>query len=487
MCLTGLIAATTWLNSSVAEETAYPIKHVVVIFQENISFDHYFGTYPNAKNPPGEPRFHAKPDTPSVNGLNDTLLTRNPNSLQPHRIDRSHVNTADQDHDYTAEQQAFDMGLMDKFVQFTGTPEGSGPTRVMDYYDGNVVTALWNYAQHFAMSDNSYGADFGPSTVGALNLISGNTHGVASTVGDVSGDVVSGTVIGDPQPTLDSATSRESVQLTGTNIGDLLNKQNITWGWFQGGFDNPTATHIGSNGKPKTDYIPHHEPFQYYAQTANKNHLSPTSVAAIGKTDQANHQYDINRFFQALDAGSLSAVSFLKAPGYQDGHAGYSDPLLEQEFLVNTINRIMQSPFWRDTAIIIAWDDSDGWYDHVMPPLVNHSQTQFDALTGPGQAGTNPPLAGYQGRAGYGPRLPLLVISPFAKKNYVDHTITDQSSIIQFIEDNWNLGRLGNGSFDALAGPLLNMFDFGDRDDDHAGHRRLILDPSTGEPRNWGR
>jgi len=125
MCLRGLIAATAWLNTGVAEETAYPIKHVVAIFQENTSFDHYFGTYPIALNPPGEPPFHAKPDTPSVNGLNETLLTKNPNSLQPHRIDRSHVNTAEQDHDYTAEQQAFDMGLMDKFVQFTGNRSDS--------------------------------------------------------------------------------------------------------------------------------------------------------------------------------------------------------------------------------------------------------------------------------------------------------------------------------------------------------------------------
>ena len=483
MCLTGLIAATAWLNTSVAEDTTSPIKHVVVIFQENISFDHYFGTYPNALNPPGEPQFKATPDTPSVNGLNETLLTKNLNSLQPHRIDRSHVNTADQDHGYMAEQQAFDMGLMDKFVQFTGTPEGTGPTRVMDYYDGNVVTALWNYAQHFAMSDNSYGTDFGPSTVGALNLISGNTHGVVNTVGDVSGDVASGTVISDPQPILDSASSRESVQLAGTNIGDLLNAKKLTWGWFNGGFDNPNASHIGSDGNPKKDYIPHHEPFQYYAQTANPNHLPPTSVSAIGKTDQANHQYDITRFFQALDAGLLPAVSFLKAPGYQDGHAGYSDPLLEQEFLVNTINRIMESPFWRDTAVIIAYDDSDGWYDHVMSPIVNDSQTSFDALTGPGTAGTNSPLAGFQGRAGYGPRLPLMVISPFAKKNFVDHAISDQSSIIRFIEDNWNLGRIGNGSFDDLAGSLLNMFDFSKQD--NGQNRRLILDPSTGEPRNW--
>jgi phospholipase C len=459
-------------------ETAYPIRHVVVIFQENVSFDHYFATYPNAANLAGEPPFYPKPNTPTVNGLNEALLTANQNTLQPQRIDRSHVNTADQDHNYQAEQQAFDHGLMDQFVQFTGTPETGGPTKVMDYYDGNVVTGLWYYAQYFAMNDNSYGTCFGPSTVGALNLISGNTHGATGTPADLLADTVDGTVIDDPQPTPDSATTRDKVQMAGTNVGDLLNAKKITWGWFQGGFDNPSAVHTGSDGKPKGDYIPHHEPFQYYPQTANPNHLPPTSVAMIGQTDQANHQYDITRFFQALDAGILPAVSYLKAPGYQDGHAGYSDPLLEQQFVVTTINRLMQSPFWEHIAIFILWDDSDGWYDHVMPPIVNDSQTKYDQLTAPGITGANPPLKGYQGRAGYGPRLPFLVISPFAKENFVDHTITDQSSTLRFIEDNRKLGGIGNGSFDALAGSPVNMFDFRREFDD----RRLFLDPITGEP-----
>jgi phospholipase C len=460
--------------------TTYPIKWVVVIFQENVSFDHYFGTYPFALNPPGEPPFFAKPGTPSVNGLNETLLTNNQNSLQPQRLDRSHVNTADQDHDYQAEQQAFHKGLMDKFVEFTGTAEGNGPSKVMDYFDGNTVTALWNYAQNFAMSDNSYDTTFGPSTPGALNLVSGNTNGAtpANLVTAFGPDTIDGTVINDAQPTGDIATNRDNVQMSGTNIGDLLNSKNITWGWFQGGFDDITASHIGSDGLPKIDYIPHHEPFQYYPQTANPKHLPPTSVAMIGQTDQANHQYDINRFFDALSAHNLPAISYLKAPGYEDGHAGYSDPLLEQQFLVNTINVLMKSPEWKQMAIIIAWDDSDGWYDHVMPPIVNNSQTTSDALTGPGKAGKNPPLGGFQARAGYGPRLPLLVISPYAKSNFVDHSITDQSSVLRFIEDNWGLPRTSSASFDGFAGTLLNMFDFA------AAQRtaRLILDPGTGEP-----
>jgi phospholipase C len=123
-------------------------------------------------------------------------------------------------------------------------------------------------------------------------------------------------------------------------------------------------------------------------------------------------------------------VSFLKAPAYQDGHAGYSDPLLEQQFLVTIINRLMQSPEWHEIAIFIAYDDSDGWYDHVMPPIVNDSQTPFDALTGKETTGANTPLGTWQGRAGHRPRLPLCAILPFAKENFVDHTITDQSSIL---------------------------------------------------------
>src|SRR5579883_3313603 len=163
--------------------TATPIKHLVVIFDENVSFDHYFGTYPYATNPAGEPFFKARPGTPTVNGLTTTLLTDNPNAANPRRLDRALALTCDQDHGYTDEQKAFDGGLMDKFVESvsghgcTGSTIGQDKNTVMDYYDGNTVTALWNYAQHFAMSDNSFGTTFGPSTPGALNLVSGQTHG----------------------------------------------------------------------------------------------------------------------------------------------------------------------------------------------------------------------------------------------------------------------------------------------------------------------
>jgi phospholipase C len=479
-------------DSAAATTTSTPIKHLVVIFQENVSFDHYFGTYPTATNPSGEPRFRAAPSTPAVNGLTGALLTNNPNGGNPSRLDRTQALTCDQNHDYTPEQKAFDHGLMDKFIQNTqvnkcSPPDTTAPNLVMDYYDGNTVTAMWNYAQHFAMSDNSFGTTFGPSTPGALNLVSGQTHGTADAI---TGVTANGTVIGDDDPGFDACSASPTIQMSGTNVGDLLNAHKVTWGWFEGGF-RPSAqsggkpvcgsSHTNIGGATVTDYSAHHEPFQYYQSTSNPQHLPPSSVAAIGSTDRANHQYDLSDFWAAADNGHLPSVSYLKAAKYQDGHAGYSDPLDEQHFLVNTINRLQKLDTWKSTAVVIAYDDSDGWYDHVMGPIVNQSQDANDALTDPGQCGTSAPAGGFQDRCGYGPRLPLLAISPFAKTNFVGNSVTDQSSILRLVEDNWKLGPIGNSSFDAKAGSLANLFDFGNR-----GDGQLILDPTTGEPTSGG-
>src|SRR5580700_5209882 len=188
-----------------------PIEHVVVIHQENQSFDHYFATYPTAENPPGEPPFHAAPGNPGINGLAGGLLTHNPNQAAPWRIDRSQarslIGICDNNHDYTQEQQAYDGGLLDQFVQLLG-PNGSGctPDFVMGYVDGNTVTALWNYAQRFAMSDSHFGSTFGPSMPGAINLASGQTAGaIPPNVTSPSGApwVANGTMIGNPPAAFD--------------------------------------------------------------------------------------------------------------------------------------------------------------------------------------------------------------------------------------------------------------------------------------------
>ena len=597
-----------------------PIQHVVVIFQENVSFDHYFGTYPNASNTDGQD-FHGAPGTPAVDGLlpatshslplslrhSTNLLTENPNEALPQRLDSNVIGlsgdaggqlTCDQDHDYSDEQQAFDGGKMDRFVQSVGTGSGTSPfgtpcnaNTVMDYYDGNTVTALWNYAQQYAMSDNSYGTTFGPSAPGAINLISGDTGNV-DTTHEASSPSISTTtspdadltedgrggysLTSDAQPYWDDCSTRDAVAMSGENIGDELNNAGLSWGWFEGGF-RPTTSYsealaaTGHGGQPtstfipdefksagfqnsvphssnqglcdavtpvakalggtgqygyKDDYIPHHEPFQFYASTANPHHLTiPTEadgndtlsgLATVGRDTQSyvngvpqfntpNHNYDMSDFDQLVGAitdhrlppSALPAVSFLKAPGYEDGHAGYSDPADEQQFIVHTVNEMMQSPDWRHTAIIVNYDDSDGWYDHVYSGITNPSLSPADNLTNTtltgatsGQCGSksqsSPPLGGEQGRCGLGPRLPMMVISPFARHNAIDHNLSDQASIINLIEYNWRLPGIP-GSYDqALSGTdssehipfdLAGMFDF-----DSLPNRALSLDPKTGQP-----
>jgi phospholipase C len=607
------------------------IKHVVIIFQENASFDHYFATYPDAKNSDGT-RFVARANTPTVNGLTDGnsqfperisvgLHNFNPNNTvgpptgmnpnggaNPFRMTRDQVVTCSNNHDYKGEQLVTDSGFMDMFPQLNAT-NGAGcatdGSTVMGYFDGNTVTAMWNWAQRFAMSDNSWGTTYGPSTPGALNLISGQTAGavlhsfagtkgatgqltdnvVATSIPDVffvgannpvvPADVVgsaakvpvqTGTLTTDIDPYLDDCGSDKggtvkatTVELTGKNVGDLLNEKGVTWGWFAGGFrtaaaanpatTNPATPLAGVSNDPfgtpsfggaandgqaqnvgaptftpavcaaahvlhpdsttsfdgkaavhpvRTDYNAHHSPFQYYASTRNSHHLPPTSVGMIGKTDQANHQYDLLDFYAALKNGNLPAVSFLKAINRDDGHpGGESDPLSEQRFLAQTINLLQQSPDWASTAVFIAWDDTDGWYDHAAPPLLNPSAAPgFDAVSSANGGNCGSPKSdAIQGRCGFGPRLVLSMVSPWAKVNYVDHTLTDQSSLLRFVEDNWNLNFIDgpavidatNGlrkpgftvapqkqSFDVVTGSFDNMFD----DERHMS--RFIIDPVSG-------
>ncbi|MGB9116466.1 phospholipase C [Bradyrhizobium sp.] len=507
-------------------KTATPIKHLVVIFNENRSFDHYFGTYPNALNPEGEPPFEPARNTQrDINNLlsSPALLDNNPNlnplngtgASNPFRLDRTQANTADQNHAYTAEQAAYDGGKNDLFPLDTGkgTSGGAGgfgtKAQVMGYFDGNTVTALWNYAQNYAMSDNAWTDTYGPSTPGALNMFAGQTNGAvvppglsAAVIADGQGGL---TQINDTDPTGDVCSSKTAqVSVTGKNVGDLLNVANIPWGSFMGGFNLQTINNNGTAGCARstispvigaaiTDYIPHHAWFQYFVSTANLTHARPTSTKAIGytkvpgtnKIDPANHAYDLEDFMTAVGSGNYPAVSFIKLPAFQDGHPGYSDPLDEQTGMITLINFLQEQPDWKSTAVLITWDDSDGWYDHAFATTTSASFSTADALNGTGNCGvpglTNEPNGvnggPVAGRCGPGTRIPFMVISPYAKKNHVSHTLITQASVTKFIEDNWLNGkRIGGGSFDATTGSIMDMFNFHQDDDG----RKLILDPTFG-------
>jgi phospholipase C len=528
---TGTTTPTSFQDAAV---TTTPIKHLVVIFNENVSFDHYFGTYPKATNPTGEPAFSAATGTPSVNGLTTALQTNNPNvtnatnvalatagsfsptEYNPFRLDRSQANTADQNHAYTAEQLASDNGLMDEFPAQTGsgTSGDAGAfgtiAQVMGFFDGNTVTGMWNYAQNFALNDNAYTDTYGPSTPGALGVVSGTLNGAVAGIG-TSAAIADGaggmTLIGDTDPNGDTCASKTStVSMTSKNIGDLLNAKGLTWGGFMGGFNLTTTNANGTSGCSRStfssvlnateaDYSPHHAWFQYYASTQNPMHTRPTSTALIGYADPldssstpVHHQYDVQDFMTAVKSGNYPSVSYIKPPRVNDAHPGNSDPLDEQAFVTNLVNFLQEQPDWNNTAVIITYDDSDGWYDHQFATPTTSSfdtssvqsvntvpgttaagtVTGADQLNGTGRCTSSTATQGVgltgstvNGLCGPGTRVPLIVISPWARVNYVDHTSVSQASVVRFIEDNW-LGsqRIGQGSKDATAGSIMSMFDF---------------------------
>jgi phospholipase C len=272
-----------------------------------------------------------------------------------------------------------------------------------------------------------------------------------------------------------------------------------------GGFDLTRTNINGTTGcarstfssilsRTNTDYIPHHAWFQYYKSTSNPTHARPSSIQAVGHTlepngksvDPANHNYDLNDFYASVLSGNYPAVSYIKMAAYQDGHPGNSDPLDEQEGNVQLINFLQQQPEWNSTLVIITYDDSDGWYDHLFakPTWASYDATA-DQVNGPGQCGTGIAtqvqpngLNGQpvNGRCGPGTRIPFLVISPFAKPNYASANRITQSSVVRFIEDNWLNGqRIGGGSNDATSGVITDMLDF-----TQAPNNKLLLDSVAG-------
>ncbi|MGZ6733968.1 MAG: phospholipase C [Nocardioides sp.] len=622
------------------------IQHVVVLFDENISFDHYFGTYPYAANT-GGPSFTAKAGTAGLPGSSQTITNFtgansgllgmagtsvtntvvpgakgkpgvNPNTVAPYRLGYDQAWTCSQGHGYAAEQKAVlgsatqAPGAMDRFVENTSSNAACANTAAtapagnsefgrnglsMSYTDGNVVTGLWNYAQSYAMSDNSWANNFGPSTVGAANIAGGSTAGAklyypvgtvidtitgypynkyanggtdatpnadatvtvdatnwqsyplkannagdatatapviaaTSVTKDASGNVtdvtakqpnaagtvdglrwidasdhskgVVGSITGDPTPAGDICPDNGiGVQLQGQSVGDLLTAQGKTWGSFMGGFHDPSlpaatdaasSSAICSFGKTRTtnpdggllsvvntsgDYNSHHAPFQYYKSTSNPTHVAPTGGAEIGKDGAAKHEYDLSWFYKAVnnqDGASLPDVSYLRPIRAEDAHGGNSDPLDEQHFLVRTVNAIEKSSYWKNTAIVIAYDDSDGFYDQVAPKILNGSAdtatSQNTAIcTTPANTGATMDDGGWADRCGPSQRLPLLVISPYAKTNFVDHTLSAQSSVVSFIEDNFlggarvddnQTGLAASASFDKYSqySDLKELFDF---------------------------
>ncbi|WP_129726027.1 alkaline phosphatase family protein [Ectobacillus funiculus] len=423
--------------SSVEAKTASPIKHTIVIFQENRTFDNYFGTYPYA---PGFKPLNGTPQdvrnfkyvtgnvTRDANGAvyNPDV---NGNPIYPwHDAGKADIQETDVNHGYSAMISMVDGGKMDKFYQVNHDSGKTTDTNdkgllSMSYFDYNDIPAYWQYAQHYALADNYFQPVYGPSTPGALYLVaaqSGNGSEPASNTNPNS------QITGDPSPKNGpfggDSTNGLTYNLTYPNIGDELSATNQSWAWYAGGWDAAKADPTSDEAKK---YSPHHNPFQYFQNYEDGKY--------------SNNLKDYNKFAQDIASGNLPAVSFIKAGYGDDEHPGtgnQSTPSAE-EFTVDTINEIMNSPYWKDTAIIVTYDEGGGFYDHVAPNSIAPNK---------------------DGLLGNGPRIPALVISPYAKENYVSHVQYDHSSILKFLEWNYKLPALN--SKDATANNMLDMFDF---------------------------
>jgi phospholipase C len=382
---------------STSAKTASPIKHVVVIFQENRSYDNYFGTYPKA------PGFKALPGTPKSNGIPAGSVNYDVNGQPHYPTLLNDLKTQDVDHNYQDMITGYDNGKMDKVYQVNEAKAPGKGTIAMGYYDYHAIPALWQYAQHYTLADNYYAPVWGPSTPTALYLIAAQ----------------SGTkdqpITGDPAPKNgfgpDQAWGPLSYNLKYTNIGDKLTTAKRSWAWYQSGYAAKDDT-----------YSSHHNPFQYFQNYED------------GKYN--NNLKDYNNLSTDISNGKLPEVSYVKAGYDSDEHPNNSDPSGEA-FTVKTINDIMNSKYWKDTAIIVTYDESGGYWDHVAPKQLP---------------------AGPDGLQGDGTRIPALVISPYAKQNYVSHVQYDHSSVLKFIE--WNFGVTSLNNRDQNANNMLDAFDF---------------------------
>lgn len=457
--------------------TRSPIKHTIILYQENISFDHYFGTFGHGADgiPAGVQLSH-------IGTTGNTYGPYPPTALSG----ATQASTCDVDHGYADMIRMVDHGRMDGFLQFgndltvpqPSTPTScptfesnpGGPALALGYYEGHrddpasPLQTYWDLARRYTLADHFFQGVYGPSTPGAEWL-------VAATNNTVHDPNPRGDVCNDYPP----AIAPQDIP----NLGVEATTAHVSWAWFQGGFGrcvpgSPSRTH---------GYSAHHDPFQYFTSTADLEHRWAWDPR-MDYPEANRHQRDLEVLYDAL-AGTpingrvvdLPAVSWLKAPTASDGHPGYSSPVRDDAFLADLVNRLQGSDYWKDTALIVAFDETGGWWDHVAPPDLGG---QFATWVGdqPNLTGCQYPGDGLPcGEAGLGPRMPVLVISPYARRAFLDHDLMDTASLVNWVEWNHRLPALGVwGDRDRRAVSLRGAFQFGD-----AGARDERQDQPMGE------
>ena len=444
LCMLLLLAGFGAISSRAAspDPARVPVDHIVVIYQENRSFDNLFGRFPGAD---GLANAGATARQVDANGKPYAALPRPVDTTKrppapdmrfpadlpngPFPIDRyvpADAQTGDPVHRFYQEQAQIHGGRMDQFVRWS-----NAAGLVMGYYDGSKLP-LWRLARQYTLLDHFFHAAFGGSFLNHFWLVCACTprwseapsalraqlgpngelikDGVMTPDGFV---VNSAHTVYSPHPA--SARPEDLVpSQTFPTIGDRLSQAGLRWAWYSGGWDAALA------GAPHQLFQFHHQPFAFFRQFAD------------GTAAKAEHLKDEQAFLADLRNGRLPAVAFVKPLGPDNEHPGYASLLAGQRHVAELVQAIQQSPVWNRTVIIIAYDENGGFWDHVAPP--------------PGD------------RWGPGTRVPAVIVSPYARKGVVDHTVYDTTSILRFIE--WRFGLAHLVERDARAANLLNALNF---------------------------
>ena len=411
------------------------VGHIVVIYMENHSFDNLYGEFEGANGLSSAPLSKVTqvdaegrpyPYLPPIAG-SAAFPTNLPN--RTFNIDQyipSDKEIPDAIHRWYQEQLQIDSGRMDKFALYNFS---KGLT--MGYYKTSLLP-LYTFARKYTLCDHFFHSVFGGSFLNHQWLIAAATPVYPDAPAAMRAKVDStGNMITDGTVTPDGYVVNTSYSInaprpdkvakdylipnqTNPTIGDRLSVKGISWAWYGGGWDNALA------GKPDPEFPYHHHPFMYYARYAD------------GTAAKKEHLRDEMEFLAAAKAGKLPAVSFVKPGGLDDEHPGSTNVFHSENHAIDLINAVLEGPNAKDAVIILTYDENGGFWDHVPPPIID--------------------------KWGPGTRVPAIIISPFAKKGFVDHTQYETVSILAFIEKRWGLRPLNDR--DKKAHPLENAFDF---------------------------
>ena len=439
--LTALILAiAACATTAGAPSSMASIDHVIVIYQENWSFDALFGKFPGANGiANASPASLAQTDKdgkpyttlpPSIDNWKRPpgVETRIPPDVPVAPFDLAkyvppEATTGNPLHRFYQQQYQINGGRMDRFIPWSNTGG-----LVMSYYDATNMP-LGKLAQEFVLADNFFQAAFGGSFLNHTWLICACTpywpdapadvriqldaNGLLVKDGDVTADgyvVNTAYTVNTPHPQRDPRHLLPN--LTVPTIGDRLDEKGVSWAWYAGGWNDALA------GKAHPIFQYHHHPFAYFAKWAD------------GTAAKAKHLKDELEFLRDLVASRLPSVSFIKPLGPDNEHPGYANLTTGQQHVADLVRAVRQNPIWPRTVIIITYDENGGRWDHVAPPVVD--------------------------RWGPGTRVPTVIVSPLVRRGRVDHTRYDTTAILKLIETRWGLAPLGTR--DAAQEPLTGAF-----------------------------